>query len=63
MMTAKLIALLKDESGATAIEYGLMTAMVGLSALVGMMASGDFLSDIFEAVSEDMQAAVEARQQ
>lgn len=32
--------LLKDESGATAIEYGLIAALVSVAAIAGMQALG-----------------------
>lgn len=37
----------KDEEGATAIEYGLIAALIAVAAIVAMGALGDGLSDIF----------------
>jgi pilus assembly protein Flp/PilA len=44
----------KDESGATAIEYGLIAALVAVAAIVGMTALGDSLNTIFTDVSEKL---------
>ncbi len=52
-----ILALLRNDSGATAIEYSLMTALVALSAIGGLMLSGDFLAEIFDAVADDMSMA------
>jgi pilus assembly protein Flp/PilA len=39
--------LLRDESGATAIEYGLIAALVAVAAIVGMRALGSSLNTLF----------------
>jgi pilus assembly protein Flp/PilA len=44
----------KAESGATAIEYGLIAALVAVAAIVGMTALGDSLNTIFTDVSEKL---------
>jgi pilus assembly protein Flp/PilA len=36
-----------DESGATAIEYGLLAALVAVGAIVGMIAAGGSLQSVF----------------
>jgi pilus assembly protein Flp/PilA len=41
---------LKDESGATAIEYGLIAALVGVGIIVALGALEDGLSDIFNKI-------------
>lgn len=38
----------KDESGATAIEYGLIAAIVGVGIIVGLEAVRDGLTGLFE---------------
>lgn len=58
MEIRKIIALLRDRSGATAIEYGLMAAFVGVAAIVGLTVSGENLMTIFGGISGDMTAAV-----
>lgn len=46
----KLLALKTDISGATAIEYGLIAAGVGLGILVAVNLLGDNLADLFDAI-------------
>ena len=59
---------LRDESGATAIEYGLIAALVSVAAITALSAMGDSLSAMFHgrvdseldgrhAVTEQRQAA------
>jgi pilus assembly protein Flp/PilA len=58
-MTTSLRVFAKDESGATAIEYGLIAALVAVAAIVGMQALGTQLNGIFNTVAgqlEDAQA-------
>lgn len=43
---------LTDESGATAIEYGLIAALIGISIIVGGKAMGDALNTKFECTAE-----------
>ena len=47
----------KDESGATAIEYGLIAALVAVAAIVGMTALGTSLNSIFSSVSTTLNNA------
>ena len=47
----------KDESGATAIEYGLIAALVAVAAIVGMTALGTSLNSIFTSVSTTLNNA------
>ncbi len=42
----------KDESGATAIEYGLIAALIGLAIVVGAGTLGNGLSDQFNTISD-----------
>lgn len=44
-------AFLKDESGATAIEYGLLAALISIAAIVAMSAVGTSLSTTFNDVA------------
>jgi len=44
-------AFLKDESGATMIEYGLVAALVSISAIVALQLLGAELQKIFNTVS------------
>lgn len=47
-MTKLVARFAKDESGATAIEYGLIAAGVGVAILVGIGALADGLNALFE---------------
>jgi pilus assembly protein Flp/PilA len=44
-------SLLKDEEGATMVEYGLLVAFIALVALVGVTALGGSLNALFSAVA------------
>jgi pilus assembly protein Flp/PilA len=48
---------LKDESGATAIEYGLIAALVAVAIIVALQALGSSLDGMFTAVSGKLDAA------
>jgi pilus assembly protein Flp/PilA len=43
--------LLKDESGATAIEYGLIAALIAVAAIAAFQLVGTNLSSIFNTVA------------
>ncbi len=46
---------LADESGATAIEYGLIAALVSVAGIVALESMGSSLSALFSDVSSKMQ--------
>ena len=48
---------LNDESGATAIEYGLIAALIAVAAITAMGALGNQLSNTFNTVSSEMATA------
>tara|TARA_B100000780_G_C20856697_1_gene340536 strand:+ start:345 stop:524 length:180 start_codon:yes stop_codon:yes gene_type:complete len=48
----------KDESGATAIEYGLIAALVSVAAIGALTAMGGSLDAMFTAVSGELDTAV-----
>lgn len=48
----------KDESGATAIEYGLIAALVSVAAIVALRAMGTSLDTMFNGVSTILSGAV-----
>ncbi len=48
---------LSDESGATAIEYGLIAALVSVAAIAALTAMGDSLSTMFFTVSSKLDGA------
>ena len=41
----------KDDCGATAIEYGLIAAIISVAAVVSFNAMGDSLNRIFDTIS------------
>lgn len=43
--------LMKDEEGATAIEYGLIAALIAVAIIVAVTATGTSLSGLFSTVS------------
>ena len=47
---------LSDESGATAIEYGLIAAVIGISTIVGGKAMGDALNYKFECIGDTLNS-------
>lgn len=51
--------LVRDEQGATAIEYGLIAALIAVAAITAMGALGTTLSLTFNTVQEDMQGGLD----
>ena len=51
----KLFKILKDESGATAIEYGLIAAATGLALVAAMPAISSAIGSTFGSVAASMQ--------
>ena len=52
---SKVIAFLKDESGATAIEYGLIAAGISVVIIATVNAIGTTLNAKFESVSTQLK--------
>ena len=48
--------LARDEQGATAIEYGLIAALIAVDAIAAMGSLGNTLSDTFSEVQTEMAA-------
>lgn len=55
-MSTLLSRFVKDESGATAIEYGLIAALIAVAAITAMTSLGGQLSDTFQQVSDKLEA-------
>ena len=53
-MTKFISRFAKDESGATAIEYGLIAALIAVAAIAAMQGLGNQLSSTFGTVSSKM---------
>ena len=49
--------LLRDERGATAIEYGLIAALISLAMIMAFVSLGLNLSDIFTGAADAMRGA------
>ncbi|MET4132003.1 pilus assembly protein Flp/PilA [Porphyrobacter sp. MBR-155] len=49
--------LVRDEQGATAIEYGLIAALIAVAAITAMTALGESLEDTFTNVSGTLDSA------
>ena len=47
--------LLRDEQGATAIEYGLIAALIAVAAITAMQSLGNELSTTFNTVSSELK--------
>ncbi len=47
-----------NESGATAIEYGLIAALVSVAGITALQAMGDSLEEMFETVAGELNNAV-----
>ncbi len=52
-----MIRLFKNEEGATAIEYGLIAALIAVAAIAAMAALGTALSSVFTTVSTSLNSA------
>ncbi len=50
----RISAFLKDESGATAIEYGLLAALISVASIIAMNAVGTSLSQAFSTVANSL---------
>ena len=56
-MAKILFNFIKDEAGATAIEYGLIAALVSVAAIAALTAMGGSLKEIFNTVSDALANA------
>ena len=56
-MTKLFSRFLKDESGATAIEYGLIAALISVAIITGATTLGNTLNTVFSNISTKMNNA------
>ncbi len=56
-MIVSIKSFLQDESGATAIEYGLIAALISVAAIAAMGAMGDALQVLFNTVAGELNNA------
>jgi pilus assembly protein Flp/PilA len=54
-MKALVSRFLKDESGATAIEYGLIASLIAVAIITAAGALGDKLAELFDGISEKLE--------
>lgn len=52
--TAMIRKLLRDDNGATAIEYGLIAALISLASLLAFQSLGLNLADVFDTITKAM---------
>ncbi len=55
-MSKQLLRFLKDEEGATAIEYGLLAALIGAVIVASVQALGGTVNTAFNDVNAGIQA-------
>ena len=53
-------SLWQDDSGATAIEYGLLAALISVAIIVTVTSLGGTLNGVFSTVDTDLTAAMPA---
>ncbi|MCR9137124.1 MAG: Flp family type IVb pilin [Alphaproteobacteria bacterium] len=56
-MTKTFARFLKDESGATAIEYGLIAALISVALIAGATLVGNELEDVFNEIGTQLKSA------
>ena len=54
-MAALINKFIKDEEGATAIEYGLIAALISVAVIAAVQAVGTSLSTTFSSVNSSLQ--------
>ena len=52
------MSFIREESGVTAIEYGLIAALIAIAIIVALTALGDALSSNFDQVSSAVTGAI-----
>lgn len=52
----------RDESGATAIEYGLIAALVSVAIIGALAALGDSLETVFNFINDSLTEVMESTQ-
>jgi len=50
----KLMRFIKDEEGATAVEYGIMVALIAVVIIIAVRTLGESTRDTFDEVSNQM---------
>ena len=55
-MMIKLLKMVRDDRGATAIEYGLIAALIAVAAITAMSSLGGKIGTTFNNVTSNMKA-------
>lgn len=58
MKITNAVNILKDESGATAIEYGLIAGLVSVVCITALQLVGGTLDSLFRKIDTDLQEAM-----
>jgi len=61
-MKNQFVAFLKDEEGATAIEYGLIAGLIAAVIAVTLGTLGGQINQLFEGISEKLPALAEGEE-
>jgi pilus assembly protein Flp/PilA len=56
-MKAAMLRLLREDDGATAIEYGLIAGLVAVVVIGALAMTGDSLETIFHTIGDSLQLA------
>ncbi len=56
-MMNSVMRFVREEEGATALEYGLLVALIAASIVTAVTALGTTVSDTFDSIAADMSAA------
>ena len=60
-MKALVSRFLKDESGATAIEYGLIASLIAVAIIAAATTLGNNIGDTFNSIANKIQPATAAK--
>lgn len=60
-MSKHFMRFVKDESGATAIEYGLIAALIGTAIIAGATTLGGNLSSSFSSIAGTVKSATKTK--
>lgn len=56
-MLARLVQFIRDRSGVTAIEYGLIAALVGVAIIAGVQLLGGTVNQVFVDTNTQLESA------
>ena len=58
LMASKIYERMESERGATAVEYGLIVALIAVAIIGGVAALGGQLDELFQDVSEEVDTTI-----